>query len=132
MNVALWIGQVLLAMHTALGAVWKLSTPETKVDSLAALPHAVWLGMSGLELVLAVMLLAPAANKSLGVLAPIAAVGVALEMLAMSGVHLASGVTNHGQMIYWLVVAVLCAGLAYGRFVLRPIGSASQPGTAAA
>jgi hypothetical protein len=56
-----------------------------------------------------------------GILAPIAAICVAAEMLLMSGVHLSSGNPNHGQMIYWLVVAALCAFLAYGRLVLAPI-----------
>ena len=42
------------------------------------------------------------------------------EMLLFSAVHLASGDANHGPMIYWLVVAAICAFIAYGRFVLRP------------
>jgi hypothetical protein len=61
-------------------------------------------------------------NKRWGIVAPIAAGCIAAEMLLFSAVHLASGVTNHGQMVYWLVVAVLCAFIAYGRFVLKPIG----------
>ena len=27
---------------------------------------------------------------------------------------------NYGPMIYWLVVAAICAFIAYGRFVLKP------------
>jgi hypothetical protein len=132
MNVALWIGQVLLAMHTAMGAIWKFTTPETRVDSLSALPHSVWLGMSVVELVLSVMLLLPAVNKSLGSLAPIAAAAIAVEMLGMGAVNLASAAPNYGQLIYWLVVAAFCAFIAYGRFVLKPIAQVNQPGIAAA
>ncbi len=53
MNIALWILQVLLALHTAMGAVWKLSHSEQTVASLSALPHALWLGLSGLEVLAA-------------------------------------------------------------------------------
>ena len=121
MNIALWVMQVLLAMHTAMGAIWKFSNSEQTTPSLSALPHGVWLGMSVLELVLSVALILPAVNKSLGKLAPIAAAAVAVEMLAMSAVHLSSGASSHGQMIYWLVVAAFCGFLAYGRLALKPI-----------
>jgi hypothetical protein len=36
-------------------------------------------------------------------------------------VHLASGSTSIGPVIYWLVVADVCAFLVYGRLVLNPI-----------
>jgi len=41
-------------------------------------------------------------------------------MLLFSVVHLYSGDANYGPMIYWLVVAAICAFIAYGRFVLKP------------
>ena len=34
--------------------------------------------------------------------------------------HLASGDPNHGQVVYWLVVAAFCGFLLYGRLALRP------------
>ena len=121
MNIGLWVMQVLLAMHTAMGAVWKLYNPEQSVGSLSGLPHGVWTGMSALELVLSVALIVPAVNKSLGKLAPIAAAAIAVEMVAMTGVHLSTGAAANGQVVYWLVVAVFCGALAYGRFVLKPL-----------
>jgi hypothetical protein len=120
-NVFLWVLQIFLGLHTAMGAVWKLGNSEQSVPSLSAIPHAVWLGMSGFELLCAVGLLLPTLHRPVSILAPIAAVCIAAEMLLMSGVHLSSGDPNHGQMIYWLVVAALCAFLAYGRLVLAPI-----------
>jgi hypothetical protein len=42
-------------------------------------------------------------------------------MLFFSGVHLASGSTSFGEVIYWLVVAAVCAFIVYGRLVLNPI-----------
>jgi len=120
-NVFLWILQVLLALHTAVGAAWKSSNSETTMPSLAAIPHGVWQGMSALELLCAVALIVPAFSKRLAILAPIAAAFVGAEMLFFSGVHLASGSASIGPVIYWLVVAAVCAFIIYGRLVLKPI-----------
>lgn len=121
MNIVLWVLQILLALHTATGAVWKFSNSEQAVPSLGAIPHGMWLALSVIELLCALALVVPAFYRPVAVLAPLAAVLIAAEMLLFSGVHLASGETNHGPVIYWLVVAALCAFVAYGRFVLRPL-----------
>jgi len=120
-NVLLWILQILLALHTAVGAVWKSSNAETTMPSVAAIPHGVWQAMSALELVCAVTFIVPAFNKRLAILAPIAGACVGAEMLFFSGVHLASGSTSYGPVIYWLFVAAVCAFIIYGRLVLEPI-----------
>jgi hypothetical protein len=120
MNSFFWILQVLLALHTATGAIWKFFNSE-QATSLGALPHGVWLGMSVLELLCVVALLLPAVSKKFGALAPAAAVVIAVEMLAMVGAHLASGQGANGQVIYWMVVAAFCAFVAYGRFAMEPI-----------
>lgn len=121
MNVLFWVLQVLLALHTVMGAVWKFSNSEQTVPSLAAIPHAVWMGLSGVELLCAAALLLPILKRNLGRWAPVAAAVIAFEMLAFCGVHLASGDPNSGPLIYWLVVAMFCAILAYGRWRMKPI-----------
>ena len=120
MNILLWVLQILLALHTIMGAIWKFSNSEQTVPSLKAIPHEVWLAMIVIELLCSLGLILPALNKHLAILAPIAAVCIAAEMLLFSGLHIYSGVANEGQMIYWLVVAALCAFIAYGRFALKP------------
>ena len=120
MNILFWVLQVALALHTAMGAIWKFSNAEQAVPSLKSIPHGIWLGMGVFELALCVWLILPAFSKPLGILAPIAAACVAAEMLFFCAVHLHAGDANYGPMIYWLVVAALCAFLAYGRFVLKP------------
>lgn len=120
MNVFLWILQVLLALHTAMGAVWKLSNSE-QTAGLTALPHGVWVSLSGLEVLAALALLLPAVSKRLGRLVPFAAAFIVAEMLLFTGVHLASGAPLNGEIAYWLVVAAVCAFLAWGRFRVRPI-----------
>jgi len=120
-NISLWTLQVLLAVHTAVGAVWKFSNTEQAVPSLKTIPHGVWLGMGVFELFISLALVLPAIYKPAGILAPIASLCVAAEMLLFTGLHIFSGDTNSGPVIYWLVVAALCAFIAYGRFVLKPI-----------
>src|SRR6478735_1270090 len=121
MNIFLWVLQVLLALHTAMGAVWKFSNSEQAVPTLKMIPHGVWQALSVFELLCCVGLILPAFNKPLAILAPIAAACIAAEMLIFSALHIYSGDTNYGPMIYWLVVAAVCAFIAYGRFVLKPL-----------
>lgn len=121
MNIALWIIQILLALHTAAGAVWKFSNSEQTVPSLSAIPHSAWLAIAALELACVLGLVAPLLYRPAAMLTPAAAIVIALEMLVFSAVHLNSGTTEHGQMIYWLVVAAVCAFVAYGRLVLSPV-----------
>ena len=120
MNILLWVLQILLALHTAVGAVWKFSNSEQTVPSLKAIPHGVWLAMSVFELLCSLGLILPALYNPLAILAPIAAACIAAEMLLFCGLHIYSGDKNYGPMIYWLVVAAICVFIAYGRFVLRP------------
>ena len=121
MNILLWGLQVLLALHTVVGAVWKFSNSEQVVPSLQVIPHEAWLAMAVLELLCSLGLVLPALNKSLAILAPVAAVCIALEMLLFCGLHLRSGDGTYGHVTYWLVVATVCAFIAYGRFVLKPL-----------
>jgi hypothetical protein len=120
MNIVLWVLQVLLALHTVMGAVWKFSNSEQTVPSLKAIPHGAWLALSGLELLCAVALILPAFSGRLAILAPIAAGCIAAIMLLFCALHLYSREANHGEMIYWLVVAAVCLFIVYGRLVLKP------------
>lgn len=121
MNVFLWVFQVLLALHTAVGAVWKFSNSEQAVGALKAIPHGLWLGLGVLELLCSLGLLLPAVARSLGFLAPVAAVCIGAEMLLFCVLQLHSGDTNYGHVAYWLVVAGLCAVIAYGRLAVKPL-----------
>jgi len=121
MNIFLWVLQVLLGLHTVIGAVWKFSnSAEQTMPSLGAIPHKIWIAMSIIELLCSLGLILPAFNKSLGILAPIAATCIAVEMLFFCGLHIYSGTSSYGPMIYWLVVAAICAFIAYGRLALKP------------
>lgn len=121
MNILLWILQILLALHTAIGAVWKFSHSEQAVSSLRAIPHGLWLTLAVVELLCAAALLLPAIARSLGWLAPLVAAAIAAEMLFFCSVHLLSKPTDHSPLVYWLVAAAFCAFTAYGRFALKPL-----------
>jgi uncharacterized membrane protein len=121
MKILVWILRILLALHTVMGAVWKFShSAEQTMPSLKAIPHGVWLAMGVFELLCSLGLIVPAFNKPLAILAPIAAVCIAAEMLLFSGLHIHSGDVKYGPKVYWLVVAAICAFIAYGSFVLMP------------
>jgi len=118
MNILLWVLQILLALHTAMGAVWKFSNSDKVVPSLRAISRQTWLVISTLELLLSLGLVSTAV-PSLAVLAPIAAACIAVEMLAFIGIHIHKGFARaRGPMIYWLVVAIIAACIVYGRLVL--------------
>src|SRR5690606_4754008 len=121
MNILLWVLQVLLALHTVMGAVWKFSNSEQAVPSLSAIPHGAWLSLSVVELMCSVALVVPALSKVLGMFAPAAALCIMAEMLLFCAIHLSSGDSNKGQMIYWLTVAAFCLVIAVGRFWLSPL-----------
>ncbi|TWT55503.1 DoxX family protein [Allorhodopirellula solitaria] len=121
MNILLWGLQILLALHTAMGAVWKFTNSvDQTMPTLNAIPNPLWIAMGGFELVLALALLTPAFYQPLAFLAPVAAVCIAAEMVLFTVLHLYSGDRTLGPVIYWLVVAGLCLIVAYGRFVLVP------------
>lgn len=120
MNIFLWVLQALLALHTAMGAIWKFSNPELPVPSLKAIPRGVWLSMGVVELIAAVALVVPVIGP-LGALVPIAAAFIVAEMLVFCAVHLRSGASEHGTLIYWLGVAVVAGFIVFGRLVLHPL-----------
>lgn len=118
MNILLWVLQILLALHTAIGAVWKFShTAEQTMPSLKVIPPHAWLALAGFELLCALCLILPAFYKPANILAPIAAISIAVIMLSFCVMDFFSGNTSASSIVYWLVVAALCAFIAYGRLV---------------
>lgn len=121
MTIFLWIPQVLLALHTAIGAGWKIFNSEQTIPTLSAISHGVWMVLIPFELICAVGLAAPALSPSLGWLAALAAIGNAVEMLVFSGIQLWVGAGENGQVAYWLGVAAICAVIAVGRWIISPV-----------
>jgi len=120
MDILVRILQVILALHTAAGAVWKFSHSEQTVPTLKAIPHGGWLALIAVELLCSLGLLVPVFRPRLAGLVPIAAIAIVAEMLLFTCVHLASGSQDRGPMIYWLVVAAVSAIVAWGGWALKP------------
>lgn len=120
MNIFLWILQIFLALHTATGAIWKFSNSEQTIPALQTIPHPVWIGLGIIEIICSIFLILPIFSKSLRVLAPIAAIFIALEMLFFCAVQLYSGNYEYGQTIYWLIVAIIANFIAYKRMRVSP------------
>jgi len=124
MNILLWILQVLFALHTAAGGLWKFSNATATVPSLMAIPHPLWLLIGLLDLLAAIGLIVPIFNKSWGKLVGWAALYVVFEMLVFMVIHISSGASGdaaRGELVYWGVVALVGAFIAWGRLVKRPL-----------
>ena len=120
-NIILWTLQILLALHTLIGAGWKTMNAAQSLPSLAATPQSVWIALIGVEVLCAIGLVIPALLPALGFFVPVAAIGIALEMLVFCGVHLQSGIGQPGEIAYWLGVVLVCALIVAGRTRIAPL-----------
>lgn len=85
MNIVLWVFQILLALHTVIGAVWKFSHSAAEtMPSLSVISQPAWLALSGFELLCSLALVLPVVNKRLGKLIVLAAAGIVMEMILSS------------------------------------------------
>jgi len=124
MNILLWVLQVALALLNLAGGAYKLLKFDelAKVPATGALPRGGWGALGVLEILCAVLLIVPAAAKWMPLLTPLAAAVLALEGLALAGLYarysLELAATN--PLVWSLVMGLLAAFVAYGRYALRP------------
>jgi DoxX-like family len=123
MNVLLWILQGALAFLFLAGGAFKFFSFEELANQYRALPHVGWRALGAFEMLAGVLLIVPAATKWMPNLTPIAAVLLALEALALSAYFARSSValTASNPMTWNVVMGLLAAFVAYGRFAIRPI-----------
>jgi hypothetical protein len=119
-NAIIWTLQVLLALHTLIGAGWKIMNSAPTIPSLAAIPQGIWIALIAFEVLCAIGLVIPAVMRSLGYLVPIAAAGIAAEMFVFGLVGRQSGVGTSAEIAYWLGVAVVCGLVIVGRVWIAP------------
>lgn len=119
MHIFLWVLQVLLSLHTLMGAVWKLYNSTEVVPSLSAIPPVAWMTISVFEVFCAIGLILPAFNKRYWKFVPMSAIGIAAVMALYCVVHLASGEPDKSPIIYWSVVAIIAGFIAYGRTMFK-------------
>ena len=123
MNLLLWVLQVLLALHTAAGAVWKLS--NSQLPFMRWLPRSAWIALAGFELACAVALILPGLFKTWKYLAPWAAAAVCADLLFIAAMLMVQGYGAASKggpaWIEPLAAALLAAFVAWGRLALKPL-----------
>jgi DoxX-like protein len=119
MNYALWTVQVLLALLFLFAGGMKLVLPLDKLAGPVALPGWFIRFIGVIEVLGAVGLILPSLLRISPRLTPLAAVGLILIMIGAIAVTLAGGMV--GPAMFSLVVGLLAAFVAYGRWRLAPI-----------
>ncbi len=116
LHIALWVGQVLLALAFGMAGLMKLLAPsEMAMD--AALPEALVLFIGATEVAGAVGVILPAATRIKPALTPLAAAGFVLVMVLAAGFHLSTGEAPTASVI----LGVLAGFVAWGRWRRAPI-----------
>jgi hypothetical protein len=122
MNVLLWVLQAVLALLYLAGGAYKVFSFDEVARQLDALPREGWAALGAIEMVGAVLLIVPAAAKWLPALTPLAAVVLTLETVALAALyaHYSLALTASNPLLWSLVMALLVAFVAYGRYALEP------------
>lgn len=119
MNILLWILQILLGLWNIIGGIFTFSNYEKiKGPMAASLPKSVWMTIAILQILFALGLILPGAFKVAPSMTPIAAIYLLLNALA--GCVLFTQYSGFPGMLWGVIPAILCAVIAYGRFVLIP------------
>jgi hypothetical protein len=124
MNVFLWILQVALALLSLAGGAYKVFSFDAVANQpfFGALPRGGWSAIGVFEMLCAILLVVPAAAKWMPVLTPLAAAALALESLALGGLYARHSLelTAANPLVWVVLMGVIAAFVAYGRFALRP------------
>ena len=122
MNIVLWVLQAVLGLLYGAGGYYKAFKFEELASQFTAIPHGGWRALGVVEMVGAVLLIVPAATKWMPGLTPIAAGVLAIETLLIAGVYARHSVklTAENPLIWSVVMLLLVAFVAYGRYAIRP------------
>lgn len=124
MNVLLWILQIALAFTYFAGGAYKLSKSDVLTSQVPTMPRGGWRILGVIEIVGALLLIVPAALRWMPSLTPLAAALLALEavgLAALFGRRYSLKLTPKNPTVWPVVMGVLVAFVAYGRYVLAPV-----------
>jgi uncharacterized membrane protein YphA (DoxX/SURF4 family) len=123
MNIALWIVTVVLALMFGMAGFAKLTQPYEKLTARMAwasdFSPRIVRAIGLIELLGGLGLILPAVTGILPVLVPLAAAGLALDMLGAVVTHVRRKEPTF--IAATLVLAALAAFIALGRFVIVPL-----------
>jgi hypothetical protein len=122
MNVLLWVLQALLALLYLSGGAYKVFSFDEVARQLDALSRSTWSAIGVFEMVGAILLIVPAAARWMPVLTPVAAAALSVEALALSVLYAQYSLklSAENPLVWSVLMALLAAFVAYGRFVLKP------------
>ena len=127
MTYVLWIVQILLAALFLFAGAMKLVLPLDKLAGPVNLPGALIRFIGVVEVLGALGLILPSALRIRPWLTPLAAVGLVIVMIGAVVITLVGG--DRFAAVISLVVGLLAAFVAYGRWRLAPIRPSSGRST---
>ncbi len=123
MNTVLWILQILVALAFLAAGAMKVSQPKDKLEQrmnwVKDTPASTVKVIGTLEILGAAGLVLPALTGILPWLTPLAAVGLVLTMIGAIVTHIR--LAEYSKLAAPIILLVLAAFIAYGRFVVAPI-----------
>ena len=119
MNVGLWVLQVFLGLFMAIASgVPKLIIPIEQLPMPIPIPGPLLVFIGVAEIAGGLGLILPGLLKIRPGLTPLAAAGLSLVAIGGTAYQLAAG--EPGNAVFALVIALLCAFIAYGRWQVAP------------
>ncbi len=123
MSIVLWVLQIALAFLYLSGGAYKMFKFDALANHMRAISRGGWRALGAIEMLGGVLLVIPALVKWMPVLTAVAAAVLALETLVIAMVYarysLKLAATN--PFVWALVMGLLAAFLAYGRYALAPL-----------
>lgn len=122
MNILLWVLQIALAVMCISGGafqIFKIEDLQKGVAAMRELPRGLWAFLGAFGCVAGVGLILPGALGGPAGLTAIAAAAVALENVVISALYVRYG--DRAPLPYTVVMALMAAFIAYGRFSLAPL-----------
>jgi hypothetical protein len=123
MNILLWTLQLVLALLCLSGGAFKVFQVDALANQMRALSRGGWRALGVFEMFCGILLVVPAAAKWMPILTPLAAAALALEALALAGVYARYSLklTAANPLVWSVVMGLMAAFVAYGRYTLRPL-----------
>lgn len=123
MKVLLWVIQIALALLYLAGGAYKVFSIDEWASApwFGVLPRSGWSALGVIEVVGAVLLVAPVVLKWKPGLTSLAAAALALETLALAGLYARYSLemTAANPLVWSLVMGLLAACVAYARYALN-------------
>jgi hypothetical protein len=127
MNIVFWVLQAVLALLFLSGGAYKAFSFQQLASQFSEVPLGAWRALGVLEMAGGVLLIVPAALKWMPGLTAHAAAVLTLETFALAALYArhSTKMTPENPMLWALVMGVLTAFVAYGRYILKPVVSAA-------